>query len=146
MNRVFRRLLNLNMTFYAVRCGRKPGVYMTWYLLHFSTVLLVYVYTAWFVLCMHRYRYTKFVSYIMCVVSLLKNNCIWRPECERLVKGFPKARFKKFSTESDAWEFVHGRETGMYLEMIFRRIRKAVLKLLLLKAMHYIVCCVKALM
>lgn len=30
MKRVFCRCLKLSMPFYAVRCGRKPGVYATW--------------------------------------------------------------------------------------------------------------------
>jgi len=33
MKRAFRCCLKLNMPFYAVRCGRKPGVYTTWYVL-----------------------------------------------------------------------------------------------------------------
>lgn len=63
MKRAFCRCLKLTMPFYAVRCGRKPGVYTTW------------------------------------------------SKCESLVKGFPKARYKKFSTENEAWEFVHRRDT-----------------------------------
>ncbi|KAM4692751.1 LOW QUALITY PROTEIN: ribonuclease H1-like [Discoglossus pictus] len=44
--------------FYAVRIGKKPGVYKTW------------------------------------------------DECKEQVDRFPKARYKKFATEEDAWEFV----------------------------------------
>ena len=31
-----------------------------------------------------------------------------RRECERLVKDFPGARYKKFPTEKEAWNFVSG--------------------------------------
>ncbi|XP_002730361.1 ribonuclease H1-like [Saccoglossus kowalevskii] len=56
----FQRCLIITMGkfFYAVRVGRKPGVYNTW------------------------------------------------PECEKQVKEFPKARYKKFPLLSQAWEFV----------------------------------------
>jgi len=46
------------------------------------------------------------------LMNLLISLYIWRPECESLVKGFPQARYKKFSTETEAWKFVHGRDTG----------------------------------
>jgi len=56
------------------------------------------------------------VCYILSMVNLLIFTCIWRSECESLVKGFPKARYKKFSTESEAWEFVHGIDASMYFQ------------------------------
>jgi len=35
-----------------------------------------------------------------------------RRECEKYVKGFPGARFKKFSTNDEAQNFVHGSDSG----------------------------------
>jgi len=52
------------VAFYAVRRGRKPGVYPTW------------------------------------------------TECESEVKGFDGARYKKFMTEAEAWNFVNGNDSG----------------------------------
>ena len=34
--------------------------------------------------------------------------CCFRAECESYVKGFPGARYKKFSTEDEAETFVSG--------------------------------------
>ena len=51
------------MPFYAVRCGRNPGVFGSW------------------------------------------------AECEKETKGFPKARYKKFGSEAEAWKFVKEEDT-----------------------------------
>lgn len=48
------------------------------------------------------------------VNSFLKRVCYFRAECESYVKGFPGARYKKFSTEDEAETFVSGSGAGSH--------------------------------
>lgn len=45
-----------------------------------------------------------FMSSVLSYLYLLFIHC--RGECELQVKGFPGAKFKKFGTEAEAWDFV----------------------------------------
>jgi ribonuclease HI len=63
-------------SFYAVHIGHKPGIYSSWCVVQRLLVLL------------DLYQYPI------------------RAECEQQIKGYPKAAYKKFPTETEAKRFV----------------------------------------
>lgn len=79
--KTFRNIFNYcsKMPFYSVACGRKVGVYQTWYDRYFC--------------------YKKSLFLIIIII-------IFRPECQAQVIGFSGSIYKKFNTKQEAEQFI----------------------------------------
>ena len=77
-------------SFYAVRVGRTPGVYLSWLGIENKATRKSITLTNRLIL--------KFMQFIFPSFN--------RSECEVQVKGFPGCKYKKFKTKQEALEFI----------------------------------------